>query len=104
VTAPDRLRLQVRSYGSRIASALPAVCLPGPVRAEASADRPLTKLTVGIAGCCAFPASGHATAAPLSSVMNFRRLMLSTGDFLPISAADRSTRSVRRMLSLPQGG
>jgi hypothetical protein len=75
-----------------------------PVRAEASADRPLTKLTVGIAGCCAFPASGHAAAAPPSSVMNFRRLMLSTGDFLPISAADRSTRSVRRMLSLPQGG
>jgi len=34
--------------------------------------------TTGIAGCCARAASGHA-AAPPSSVMNSRRLMLNTG-------------------------
>jgi len=32
VTARDGLRLHVRSYGSRIASALPVVCLPGLAR------------------------------------------------------------------------
>jgi pimeloyl-ACP methyl ester carboxylesterase len=35
VTAPDGLRLHVRSYGSRIASALPVVCLPGLARTAA---------------------------------------------------------------------
>jgi hypothetical protein len=29
VTAPDGLTLHVRKYGSRVASALPVVCLPG---------------------------------------------------------------------------
>src|SRR6516165_6165736 len=33
--------------------------------------------TTGIAGCCARTASGHATAAPPSSVMNSRRLIQS---------------------------
>jgi pimeloyl-ACP methyl ester carboxylesterase len=32
VTAPDGLRLHVRDYGPRIASVLPAVCLPGLAR------------------------------------------------------------------------
>jgi hypothetical protein len=31
--------------------------------------------TTGIAGCCARAASGHAAAAPPSSVMNSRRPM-----------------------------
>jgi hypothetical protein len=31
--------------------------------------------TTGIAGCCARAASGHAAAAPPSSVMNSRRLI-----------------------------
>jgi hypothetical protein len=31
--------------------------------------------TTGIAGCCARAASGHAAAAPPSSVMNSRRFM-----------------------------
>jgi pimeloyl-ACP methyl ester carboxylesterase len=35
VTAPDGLRLHVRSYGSRAASALPVVCLPGLARTAA---------------------------------------------------------------------
>jgi hypothetical protein len=35
--------------------------------------------TTGIAGCCARAASGHATAAPPSSVMNSRRLMSDIG-------------------------
>jgi uncharacterized protein YchJ len=30
----------------------------------------------GIAGCCARAASGHATAAPPSSVMNSRRVLI----------------------------
>jgi hypothetical protein len=34
----------------------------------------MTPIT-GIAGCCARAASGHAAAAPLSSVMNPRRPM-----------------------------
>ena len=43
VTAADGLRLHVRSYGSRVASALPVVCIPGLSRT--AADRP--------------PAAGH---------------------------------------------
>jgi pimeloyl-ACP methyl ester carboxylesterase len=35
VTAPDGLRLHVRSYGSRLASALPVVCLPALARTAA---------------------------------------------------------------------
>jgi pimeloyl-ACP methyl ester carboxylesterase len=35
VTAPDGLMLHVRSYGSRFASALPVVCLPGLARTAA---------------------------------------------------------------------
>jgi pimeloyl-ACP methyl ester carboxylesterase len=35
VTARDGLRLHVRSYGSRVASALPVVCLPGLARTAA---------------------------------------------------------------------
>ena len=35
VTAPDGLRLHVRSYGSRVTSALPVVCLPGLARTGA---------------------------------------------------------------------
>ena len=35
VTAPDGLRLHVRSYGSRVGSALPVVCLPGLARTAA---------------------------------------------------------------------
>jgi pimeloyl-ACP methyl ester carboxylesterase len=38
VTAPDGLRLHVRSYGSRAASALPVVCLPGLARTGADFD------------------------------------------------------------------
>jgi hypothetical protein len=38
-------------------------------------DAPLRYPITGIAGCCALAASGHAAAAPLSSVMNSRRLM-----------------------------
>ena len=39
--------------------------------AEAVPKNPIT----GIAACCARAASGHATAAPPSSVMNSRRFM-----------------------------
>jgi pimeloyl-ACP methyl ester carboxylesterase len=35
VTAPDGLTLHVRAYGSRLASALPVVCLPGLARTAA---------------------------------------------------------------------
>src|SRR6478735_10047986 len=35
VTAPDGLTLHVRRYGSRVASALPVVCLPGLARTAA---------------------------------------------------------------------
>jgi hypothetical protein len=35
----------------------------------------LRKPITGIAGCCAFAPSGHATAAPLISEMNSRRLI-----------------------------
>src|SRR6266702_3227446 len=35
VTGADGLRLHVRSYGSRVASALPVVCLPGLARTAA---------------------------------------------------------------------
>src|SRR5260370_8019411 len=36
VTGADGLRLHVRSYGSRVASALPVVCLPGLARTAAA--------------------------------------------------------------------
>ena len=38
VTAPDGLTLHVRRYGSRVASALPVVCLPGLARTAADFD------------------------------------------------------------------
>src|SRR5215831_2546319 len=50
------------------------------LQTEASAPR---SPTTGIVGCCACAASGHAAAAPPSSVMNSRRFMSSMGDFLP---------------------
>jgi pimeloyl-ACP methyl ester carboxylesterase len=46
VTAPDGLRLHVRSYGSRAASALPVVCLPGLARTAADFD-PLAAAMAG---------------------------------------------------------
>jgi hypothetical protein len=36
-----------------------------------------------LSACCARAASGHATAAPPSSVMKSRRFMPNMGDFLP---------------------
>jgi hypothetical protein len=57
------------------------------MRAEASGDRLLTKLTTGIAACCARAATGH-DAAPPSNLMNSRRLMLSPDD---------RTRSMKRL-------
>src|SRR4029079_356321 len=38
VTAPDGLKLHVRSYGSRLAPYLPVVCLPGLTRTVADFD------------------------------------------------------------------
>jgi pimeloyl-ACP methyl ester carboxylesterase len=38
VTAPDGLRLHIRDYGSRAATALPVVCLPGLTRTVADFD------------------------------------------------------------------
>jgi pimeloyl-ACP methyl ester carboxylesterase len=35
VTAPDGLKLHARSYGPRLAAALPVVCLPGLARSVA---------------------------------------------------------------------
>jgi pimeloyl-ACP methyl ester carboxylesterase len=46
VTAPDCLRLHVRSYGSRVGSALPVVCLPGLARTAADFD-PLAAAMAG---------------------------------------------------------
>jgi hypothetical protein len=40
-----------------------------------SRNVPRKNLITGIAGCCPRAASGHAAAAPPSSVMNWRRLM-----------------------------
>jgi hypothetical protein len=40
----------------------------------------VTEILYGIVGCCACAASGHAAAAPPSSVMNARRF---TARFLP---------------------
>src|SRR4051794_23962075 len=42
---------------------------------ELPGDLPLTNPTTGIAGCCARAPTGHAAAAPPSSVRNSRRLM-----------------------------
>ena len=42
---------------------------------NASGDLPPRNPITGIAGCCARAASGHAIAAPPSSVMNSRRLV-----------------------------
>src|SRR5262249_31792263 len=56
--------------------------------------------------CCARAASGHAAAAPPSSVMNARRFMSSMGTSSPMryQPADRPVRSVFRHLSLLQRG
>src|SRR5262245_47867095 len=45
------------------------------MRAYGSGDALLRNPITGIVACCARAASGHATAAPPSSVMNSRRLM-----------------------------
>jgi len=47
VTAPDGLMLNVRSYGSRLASALPVVCLPGLARTAADFHCLATELAAG---------------------------------------------------------
>src|SRR5262245_12763923 len=59
----------------------------------------------GIGGCCAAVATGQA-AAPLSSVMNSRRLMSDMGTSSPMryQPADGPARSAFRHLSLPQRG
>src|SRR5262245_48410170 len=44
VSAPDGLRLSVRSYGPRLASTLPVVCLPGLARTAADFDALATTL------------------------------------------------------------
>lgn len=44
VTAPDGLTLHVRRYGSRVASTLPVVCLPGLARTAADFDPLATAL------------------------------------------------------------
>jgi len=43
------------------------------VRTSRSGDKMCMKPTIGIAGCCARAASGHAAAAQLRSVMKSRR-------------------------------
>ena len=48
-------------------------------RPEKEAEAPLRSPIIGIAGCCARAASGHATAAPPMSVMKSRRLMSNMG-------------------------
>src|SRR5215831_3567226 len=52
-------------------------------------------------GCCARTPSGHAAAAPPSSVMNSRRLM---SDIRLPPTRMGCRRSVYRKLSLPRGG
>src|SRR5262245_55694644 len=64
-----------------------------------SSDVLLRNPITGIVGCCARAASGHAAAAPPSSVMNSRRLMSNMSLSPPWHG-----RSVYRALSLPQKG
>ena len=47
----------------------------GFLRSASLADRLLRNPTVGMIGCCARAATGHAAAAPPSSVMNSRRFI-----------------------------
>src|SRR5262249_50315706 len=61
-----------------------------PKRTELSFDRPLTKPITGIAGCCARAASGHAAAAPPTSVMNSRRLIVAPRGSKPRTASSHS--------------
>jgi hypothetical protein len=62
----------------------------------------------GIVGCCAHAASGHATAAPPSSVTNSRRLMPNMGapsqvPLAIIAGRNRSAQAVCRIWE-PAGG
>ena len=57
--------------------------MPIPGKSNRQSAVALRKPITGSAGCCARAASGHAAAAPPSSVMNSRRLTWSIGDFLP---------------------
>ena len=54
---------------------LPVVSMNLVTKMGASGDPALTNPTIGIAGCCARAASGHATATPPSVNMNSRRRM-----------------------------
>jgi hypothetical protein len=46
--------------------------------------------STGTGDCCARAASGHAAAAPPTSVMNWRRFRLCMGDFLPYALSSPS--------------
>ena len=63
-----------------IAGALEAVRQAGDIEFVGSGRPGATNPTIGIAGCCARAASGHAVATPPRSVKNSRRLM----SFVPV--------------------
>src|SRR5438128_6999610 len=74
--------------------------------AHRSGDALPRKPITGIAGCCARTASGHAAAAPPSSVMNLRRLMQGMAVLPRRSDHQQPTKqsgSVYRTFSLPPG-
>jgi hypothetical protein len=67
--------------------------------------KPRNPMRLSRSGCCARAARGHATAAPPSSVMNWRRFttgMDSLRSRRPSSG--RSAQAVFRTISLPQAG
>ena len=73
----DIRRLRSRPRQSPILSGPREMRVPGPRYRRAT--RMWRKPITGIAACCARAASGHATAAPPSRVMNSRRLTSSMG-------------------------
>src|SRR6516162_11486278 len=81
--------------------------------AKPSGNPPLRNPITGIADCCAPAASGHAAAAPPSSAMNSRRLMLdielppalapaSSGFVLAAAAEPPLADGITRLLALPE--
>ncbi len=89
VTAPDGLMLHVRSYGSRLASALPVVCLPG--LARTAADFHPLAAALAVRPCRAAARVGARLSRPRPIRIRSQSRQL------------RASRRFRRPLDEPQG-
>jgi hypothetical protein len=107
VTARDGLRLHVRSYGFRVASALPVVCLRGPARTAAdfhalaaamAADFVKPRLVLAIIAATAnpntIPNRGFGRAVGVAPVKRSKSWRRSRGFTRPIRRIETKSRVI----------